>query len=208
VTTLQALLAFTLAAGLLTVTPGLDMALVLRTAAVEGARRAMLAGAGVCAGCLGWGAVVALGLGALLAASEVAYDALRLVGAGYLVVLGLRMVTSRGTLADVQAPMSAGSGGWLARGFLTNALNPKVGVFYVTFLPQFVPAGTAPAGFVLLLATVHATLGMLWFAALVLATRPLGRFLRRPGPTRLLNRVTGTALVGFGAALAVEGGRR
>jgi threonine/homoserine/homoserine lactone efflux protein len=82
VTTFQALLAFALAAGLLTVTPGIDTALVLRTAAVEGARRAMLAGAGVCAGCLAWGAVVALGLGALLAASELAYDALRLVGAG------------------------------------------------------------------------------------------------------------------------------
>jgi threonine/homoserine/homoserine lactone efflux protein len=208
VTTFQALLAFALAAGLLTVTPGIDTALVLRTAAVEGARRAMLAGAGVCAGCLAWGAVVALGLGALLAASELAYDALRLVGAGYLVVLGLRMATSRAGLADLPAPSSADGGGWLARGFLTNALNPKVGVFYVTFLPQFVPAGTAPAGFVLLLAAVHAALGLLWFAALVLATRPLGRFLRRPGPTRLLNRVTGIALVGFGVALAVEGGRR
>jgi threonine/homoserine/homoserine lactone efflux protein len=208
VTTLQALLAFTLAAGLLTLTPGVDTALVLRTAAVEGARRAMLAGAGVCAGCLGWGAVVALGLGALLAASEVAYDALRLVGAGYLVVLGLRMAASRGTLADLPTSTSAGSGGWLARGFLTNALNPKVGVFYVTFLPQFVPAGAAPAGFVLLLAAVHAALGLLWFAALVLATRPLGRFLRRPGPARFLNRATGTALVGFGLALALDRGRR
>ena len=207
-TTLQALLAFTLAAGLLTLTPGVDTALVLRTAAVEGARRAMLAGAGVCAGCLGWGAVVALGLGALLAASEVAYDALRLVGAGYLVVLGLRMAASRGTLADLPTPTSAGSGGWLARGFLTNALNPKVGVFYVTFLPQFVPAGAAPAAFVLLLATIHAALGLLWFAALVLATRPLGRFLRRPGPARFLNRATGTALVGFGLALALDRGRR
>jgi threonine/homoserine/homoserine lactone efflux protein len=208
VTTLQALLAFTLAAGLLTLTPGVDTALVLRTAAVEGARRAMLAGAGVCAGCLGWGAVVALGLGALLAASEVAYDALRLVGAGYLVVLGLQMATSRGTLADLPTPTSAGSGGWLARGFLTNALNPKVGVFYVTFLPQFVPAGAAPAAFVLLLATIHAALGLLWFAALVLATRPLGRFLRRPGPARFLNRATGTALVGFGLALALDRSRR
>ena len=101
-TTFQALLAFALAAGLLTVTPGIDTALVLRTAAVEGARRAMLAGAGVCAGCLAWGAVVALGLGALLAASELAYDALRLVGAGYLVVLGLRMATSSAGLADLR----------------------------------------------------------------------------------------------------------
>src|SRR5437660_4142184 len=102
-TVAHALVAFTAAAGLLTIAPGVDTALVLRTAAVEGARRAMLAGAGVCAGCLGWGAVVALGLGALLAASEVAYDALRLVGAGYLIVLGLRMATSRGTLADLPA---------------------------------------------------------------------------------------------------------
>ncbi len=76
----QALLSFTAAAGLLTITPGLDTALVLWTAAVEGPRRAMLAGAGICVGCLAWGLGASVGLGALLAASELAYDMLRCRG--------------------------------------------------------------------------------------------------------------------------------
>ncbi|MGA8272064.1 MAG: LysE family transporter, partial [Candidatus Sulfotelmatobacter sp.] len=82
-TTGHALLAFTAAAGLLTATPGLDTALVLRTAAVEGPRRAMLAACGICLGCLTWGLAASLGLGALLAVSHVGYNILRLVGACY-----------------------------------------------------------------------------------------------------------------------------
>jgi len=80
----QALLSFTLAAGLLTITPGLDTALVLRTAAVEGGKRAMLAGIGICFGCLLWGAAASFGLSALLAVSSFAYNMLRIVGAIYL----------------------------------------------------------------------------------------------------------------------------
>src|SRR5258708_12952731 len=88
----QALLSFMAAAGLLTITPGLDTALVLRTAAVEGPRRAMLAGAGICVGCLAWGLGASVGLGALLAASELAYDILRIVGACYLILLGGKLL--------------------------------------------------------------------------------------------------------------------
>ncbi|MFJ0543618.1 LysE family transporter, partial [Bordetella bronchiseptica] len=91
-TPLAALLAFTVAATLLTITPGLDTALVLRTAAIDGPRRALLAGLGVCAGCLAWGVAAALGLGALLAASSLAYDALRIAGAIYLCWLGARLL--------------------------------------------------------------------------------------------------------------------
>ena len=83
-TVTESLVAFTLAAGLLTITPGLDIALVLRTAIVEGGRSAFMAGLGIALGCLGWGAVVAFGLGAVFAASEFAYDVLRYVGAAYL----------------------------------------------------------------------------------------------------------------------------
>src|SRR5450631_2138845 len=86
------LVAFTAAATLLTVTPGLDTALVLRTAAAEGARRAALAGVGIALGCFGWATAVALGLGALLAASELAYAVLRWIGAAYLVWIGYKML--------------------------------------------------------------------------------------------------------------------
>ena len=87
----QALLSFTLAAGLLTITPGLDTALVLRTAAVEGGKQALLAGVGICFGCLLWGAAASFGLGALLAVSSFAYNLLRIVGAIYLGYLGIKL---------------------------------------------------------------------------------------------------------------------
>lgn len=88
----QALVAFCIAAGLLTIVPGLDTALVLRTAAAEGAKDAALAGLGIAMGCVTWGAAVALGLGALLAASELAFTALKWAGALYLVWLGVNLI--------------------------------------------------------------------------------------------------------------------
>ena len=208
----HALAAFTIAAGLLTITPGLDTALVLRTAAVEGSRRAMLAGAGICLGCLTWGLAVSVGLGALLAVSQLAYNVLRIAGAGYLILLGVRILfrkrPSAGAVASGDTPSLGDTredgSGWFARGFLTNVLNPKVGVFYVTFLPQFVPAGVSVAPFIMLLAAIHVTEGMLWFAALTVATRPLSRWLRRAGVARTLDGVTGTILIGFGLELVLE----
>lgn len=86
------LLAFTFAATVLTLTPGLDTALVLRTATVEGKRQALHATLGINAGCLLWGAAVAFGLGALIAVSELAYNLLKYCGAAYLAWLGLNML--------------------------------------------------------------------------------------------------------------------
>ncbi|PWC91128.1 LysE family translocator [Azospirillum sp. TSO5] len=208
-TTVEALIAFTLAAGLVTVTPGLDTALVLRTATVEGGRRAFLAGIGICAGCLAWGLVAAFGLGALLAASEAAYTSLRWAGAVYLLYLGGRMVLKARSGLDGMDPgegvkPDASPSGWLIRGFVTNILNPKVGVFYVTFLPQFVPAGADVLSFTVLLAAVHAVEGILWFAALIAATQPLAAMLRRPSMVRALDRITGGVLIAFGLKLVFD----
>jgi threonine/homoserine/homoserine lactone efflux protein len=212
VTPTEALVAFALAAGLMTVTPGLDTALVLRTAAVEGGRRAFLAGVGVCAGCLAWGVVAALGLGALLAASEAAYVALRWAGAAYLLWLGARMILGARAGLDTSGPGEASGvatspAGWFVRGFVTNLLNPKVGVFYVTFLPQFLPAGVDAVSFSVLLAAVHAAEGVLWFTALILATRPIAAAFRRPAVVRTLDRVTGGVLIAFGLRLVLDGRR-
>jgi len=199
------LLAFTAAAALLTVTPGLDTALVLRTAAVEGPRRALLAGVGICLGCLGWGLIVAFGLGALLAASELAYTALRYVGAAYLVWLGVQLLLRpRAEFGDAPSPAAASPSAWLRRGFLTNMLNPKVGIFYVSFLPQFIPAHANVAATTFLLAAIHAGLGLAWFLLLVLATRPLARVLKRPALVRGLDRLTGTVFLLFAARLALD----
>lgn len=137
-----ALLAFVAAAGLLTVTPGLDTALVLRTAAVEGPRRAVLAAGGILSGCLCWAFLVAAGLAALLALSRLAYEILRLVGAAYLIWIGWRML--RHPRTQLAAPDEASAGAWnaFARGALTNLLNPKVGIFYISFFPASFPAAS------------------------------------------------------------------
>jgi threonine/homoserine/homoserine lactone efflux protein len=203
VTLLPSLAAFTAAAALLTVTPGLDTALVLRTAAVESGRRARLAALGICLGCLAWGAIVAVGLGAVLAASPRAYAALRWIGAAYLLWLGLQLLLKpRQAIAEPGAGAVRGGASWLRRGFLTNMLNPKVGIFYVSFLPQFIPAGSDVASITLLLAAIHAALGFLWFLLLIAATRPLSTALRRPGLVRTLDRITGGVFLLFAARLA------
>jgi threonine/homoserine/homoserine lactone efflux protein len=199
-----ALIAYLAAAALLTITPGLDTAIVLRTAAAEGPARAALAALGVVCGCLAWGAAVALGLGVLLAASSFAYTVLKWAGAAYLAWLGIRLIRKPRSRFDLTAPATPDRGNWWLRGFLTNLLNPKVGVFYVSFLPQFVPTHVATGPFIFLLATIHAVLGLVWFAALIAATSPLKRWLQRAAVVRWLDRVTGAVFIGFGLRLALD----
>ena len=205
-TVAQALIAFSLAAGLLTMTPGLDTALVLRTAAVEGPRRAALAAIGIGGGCLAWGAAAALGLAALLQASAAAFTALKWIGAAYLLWLGVGLILKPRDRFEIGASVSTPEAGaaWLRRGFLTNLLNPKVGVFYVSFLPQFLPAGVPAAPFIFLLASLHVIMGLVWFAALIAATRPIAGALQRPGVVSWLDRVTGGVFIGFGLKLALD----
>lgn len=215
-TTSHALIAFTIAAALLTITPGLDTALVLRTSAVEGPRRAILAGAGICCGLYIWALAVSVGLGALLTVSHLAYNILRVAGAFYLVYLGTKIFlrprasgpadlssadSTKGAIADERPSR------WFARGFLTNILNPKVGVFYVTFLPQFIPVGARVTSFSMLLASIHVTENSLWFVLLISATSLLSQWLRRPRVATAIDRSTGAVLIGFGAALLFEKSR-
>ena len=206
-TVIQALLAFTLAAGLLTLTPGLDTALVLRTAAVEGPKRAGFAALGIVAGCLAWGAAVALGLGALLQASALAFTVLKWAGAAYLVWLGIGLILKPRDKFEIETGPAASAEGdtaWLRRGFLTNLLNPKVGVFYISFLPQFLARGVPPGPFMFALAVIHALLGIAWFAVLIAATRPIAGALKQAAVVRWLDRLTGGVFLGFGLRLALE----
>jgi threonine/homoserine/homoserine lactone efflux protein len=200
------LIAYLVAAALLTVTPGLDTALVLRSATVEGRRSAALAAIGIALGCLIWGASVALGIGALLAASAVAFTVLKWAGAAYLVVLGARLILKpRRTMAPgAAATPHAGTLAPLRRGLLSNLLNPKVGVFYVSFLPQFAPPGVPVAPYMFMLACIHVVMGLAWAGVLIAATVPIGRWLARPGVVSLMDRLTGCLFVAFGARLALS----
>ena len=101
----------------------------------------------------------------------------------------------------MKGPADVGGGAWLRRGLLTNLLNPKVGVFYTAFLPQFVPPGANVTLVMLLLALIHAALGLLWFAVLAQATSRAGRFLRNPAVSGWLDRILGALLLAFGARL-------
>lgn len=209
---ISAIIAFSVAAALVTITPGLDTALVLRTATVEGPKQAFAAGGGVVTGVLVWGLLASLGLGALLAVSEVGYRILQYVGAAYLLWLGGRMILSAirpktqpdQEDAPIRGPSAGSASGWFWRGVLTNLLNPKVGVFYVSFLPQFIPADMPVVAFSMGLAAIHAAMGLAWFALIVAATRPFSELLRRPAFTRSVDGLTGAVLIGFGLRLALE----
>lgn len=156
---------------------------------------------GVQAGRLWWGTAAGLGLIAVLAASHALYTGLRWAGAGYLRYLGVRLLTERHAGAERPEPPGRNR---FARGVLTNALNPKVGAFSLSLLPQFVPAGAPVLPWSLLLTGVHVAEGVAWCGVLVLLADRLGRRLRRPGVRRMLDRVAGTAFADFAVRLAMR----
>ena len=157
---------FAVVAGLMTIVPGLDTTLVVRTAIAQGRRRGFAAALGINTGILIWGIAAAAGVSALLAASRLAYDAIRLLGAGYMTWLGATMLwriwrrrgIGRDNAATAQRSASGPQGGpWWAwyRGAATNLLNPKISVFYLAMLPQFIPARSPHLLMGLILAGVH-----------------------------------------------------
>ena len=205
-----ALWSFALVVGLLTLTPGLDTAVILRTAALGRRTRAWGVVLGIQTGTLIWGALTSLGVTALLTASHLAYEILRWAGAAYLLWMAARMIldTFRGrgaTPEDAQVGAEADtlSGGW-RQGTLTNLLNPKVGVFYVAVLPQFIPVDAPHFTTGLLLTGVHITLGMIWSTVLIASASALGTWLRKPRSRRILDRITGTVIGAFAVRLAVS----
>ncbi|MFD2092421.1 LysE family translocator [Blastococcus deserti] len=205
----SAVATFAVVAAVLTLTPGLDTALVLRAVLTRGRREALATAAGIVAGLLVWGAAAAVGVSALLTASRFAFDVLRYAGAVYLMAYGVRLVVAalrRRPAPGDPAPAVPGAGWRAARaGLFTNLLNPKVGAFYVALLPQFVPAGSDPLLVGLLLAAVHGALSTVWFLVLTFVAGALGRWLRRPATVRAIDGLTGATLVGFGVRLAVAG---
>ena len=225
------LLAFIPVALLLTLIPGADTALVTRNALALGERGARWTILGIATGCLMHATASALGLSAILATSARAYEMVKLIGAAYLVWIGVQSIRgASGTRgAELQIPRlaslarddsgaprtargaprtahdasraSAASHPFL-QGFLTNALNPKVALFYLTFLPQFIPAGAPVLRTSLLLAMIHNVLGFAWLSLYAHFVNRLRAALTRPMVKAWLERVTGGALVLLGARLA------
>lgn len=199
----DSLLAFSFAALLLTLTPGLDTALILRTACAEGGKKAFQAALGIDAGCFIWGALVALGLGALLAVSEMAYTVLKVCGAAYLSWLGLQLLIRPRTSFSQSDSNAVSRGNWFIRGMLGNVLNPKMGIFYVSFLPQFIPAGHSPFLWTFFLVGIHVTIGTMWSATLILSTHFASAILKKRRVVTAMDRVTGGLFLCFAAKLAL-----
>jgi threonine/homoserine/homoserine lactone efflux protein len=201
----SSVLTFAVVAALITVTPGLDTLLVIRTSLRSGRRSGLLATLGVCSGIFGWAVASAVGVSALLLASSVAFGVLRLAGAAYLLYLGVRMLWSRrGPALDVEPGLALGPLAAYRTGLLTNLLNPKAGVMYVSLLPQFLPHGTTALPTALLLAAVHNAETALWLGGLVFGVEHLRRWLHRGGVRRAIDRVAGAVFVGFAVRLTLE----
>jgi threonine/homoserine/homoserine lactone efflux protein len=204
----QTLLAFAGAAAVVALVPGPSTAIIVRQSVTAGRRAGVAAMLGNECGVVLWGLAAAFGLSALLLASRVAYDAMRITGAVFLVTMGARALwRSRRPAAPaaVQAPVRAGSG-WRAYrlGLLTNFANPKAGVFAVSFLPQFVPSGASVLPVLVVLSLVWALIDTIWYLTLIWLAGRAGRALGRPSVRRRLEQVSGIVLVGLGLRLAAE----
>lgn len=205
----EAVLSFAVLGALLTITPGLDTALVLRSAITMGRGPAFATALGVGAGALTWGAAAAVGASALLAASQVGYTVLRVAGAVYMIYLGVRMIRDalRRDASGAEAGVGEGAATFwstFGRGLLTNLLNPKVGAFYLAVLPQFVPPGADPLSTGLLLALVHDVEGLLWFTMIILGAQAARGYLARRSVRRTVDAGTGVVLLGFGVRLGLS----
>jgi threonine/homoserine/homoserine lactone efflux protein len=200
-------LALFVAAGLLlNITPGADLALIGARSAAQGFRSGAAAALGVGAGCFVHVAAAALGLSALIAGSATAFTVLRWAGAVYLVWLGIGLLRSGGNAASEAAPLTEVNA-WrsFVQGFLTNALNPKVALFFLAFLPQFIDANASHKGWAFVaLGTVFAINGTIVnvaFAALVARMR---RAFSGPGTIgRWVSRGVGALFVALGVRLAL-----
>jgi threonine/homoserine/homoserine lactone efflux protein len=223
------LLAFALTATLLILAPGPDSMLVMRNTLRGGQRAGWITACGTMSGLAVWAVAAALGLSALLRVSHVGYDILRLAGAAYLIWLGVTSLRSRRGPADTAATGGAatdGAGGTAAtdgagepagrpagpargwrvylNGVLSNLFNPKIGVFFVAFLPGFIPARASAAAFSLVLGLWFIVETGAWLVTLSWMVARGAGWVRGSAAQRWAERVTGVMLIGFGLRLAAE----
>ncbi|SFE81793.1 LysE family translocator [Blastococcus tunisiensis] len=197
---------------LLSVSPGPDDVLVLRSSVRGGVRLGMATVAGVALGTLAWGVAAAGGLAAAIDRSASLYAALLLAGAGYLVLLGalplvteLRSRSRPGGGLDAVPQVPARGGWWRAfsAGLASDLLSPKIGVFYLAVVPQFVPDGASVLHYSLLLCAVDVGVATMWLSGLAWLAHAAVTWLLRPVVVRWTQRVFSASLIALGTASAV-----
>jgi RhtB (resistance to homoserine/threonine) family protein len=205
-----ALLGFAAASTLLILAPGPDSMLVMRNTMRRGRRAGLITACGTMSGLAIWAVAAALGLSALVRVSHVGYDVLRFAGAAYLIWLGVASFgLFRGKRASLAAagqpaPDRAGQARAYLNGLLSNLFNPKISVFFMAFLPAFIPAGVSTAQFSLVLGLWFIVETGLWLAVVAWLVGRGARWVQRPSVQRWLGRFTGVVLIGFGIRLATE----
>lgn len=204
------LLAFIGIAIVLTITPGPDFALVTRVGLARGRTAARFTSLGVVTGHITWGIAAGTGLAAILHASSTVYSVLRLAGAAYLVWLGVHALLARDA-ASTQSERPANTPmpprrrvSAYRQGLLNDLLNPKIGVFYTTLLPQFIAPGQPVFLTSALLATIFAAIVALWLGCYVVALDRADALFRRRGVRRALEWATGVTLIALGLRVATE----
>ena len=205
---LSGLLAFVAVSALVICTPGQDTALTIRNTLSGGRRSGIATASGVAAGQAVWTLAASAGLVAVLSASEPVFRALKLLGAAYLVLLGLQSLRAalagrRNTHSRRASVHSLDPRRALRQGLVSNLGNPKMAVFFASLLPQFAPDG--PASFLALLALglLFCSLTFAWLTLYAVAVARAGHLLRERA-RRALDAVTGLVLVAFGLRLASE----
>lgn len=209
---------------LLTITPGADTLLVLRNSVAHGREVGFRTIGGIVSGLFVHAALSALGLSLILTQSVRAYSVLKWAGAAYLIWLGLQSLLSAlraeapspnpfpvngegGSEAPPNPPAEArGNRAGFLQGFLNNLLNPKVVVFYLAFLPQFIGADDPVLGKSLLMAGIHAVEGVLWLGIVAVGAGAARVWLAKDSLRRAASGISGLALVGFGVKLAADDG--
>ncbi|GAA1138741.1 threonine/homoserine/homoserine lactone efflux protein [Kitasatospora gansuensis] len=202
------MLTFAVAALLLIMIPGPDQALITRNALVGGRSAGLLTMTGGMLGLSVHVSAASLGISALLLASVTAFTVLKVIGTVYLVWMGIATLRSArkrvqdgdGSEGDRSLPRAQ----CLRQGFLSNALNPKVALFFVTFLPQFLPDTRHTLASALQLSAVFVLLYLLWFTLYTVTVDRFGAFLRRPAVRQRIERSTGALLIAFGIRLALQ----
>ncbi|MDN7702873.1 LysE family translocator [Burkholderia semiarida] len=202
---------FVFAVFLLNITPGPDTAYIVGRSVAQGRGAGLMSAFGISAGCCVHALACAFGLTALLAASATAFTVIKLVGAAYLIYLGVRMVIAKPAAAPsgaeaVQVPAARPLRQLFMQGFWTNVLNPKVVLFFVSFFPQFVSADSPHKAWAFLtLGAVFVAMSTAWTSLVAwVAGTVTQRFSGKPGVKKWLDRTVGSAFVGLGLRLAAS----
>jgi threonine/homoserine/homoserine lactone efflux protein len=194
----------------LVATPGASTAVVLRNSLAGGVRSGVATAVGANTGSVCYGLLTAFGVAVALQRWPMVWVVLRWAGTAYLAWLGIRSLrlawTYRG--ADARRPEEAGRPSWarsVREGFMTNVLNPSLATFYLLILPQFIPRDAPPVASALTLTAFHVSIALTWHLTWAAAGGTLSATLSRPAPRRILEGISGVALVALALKLALAG---